>query len=236
MGTDSHVDQERIRTAYAERTADQATLNRKYSTLNPAYLFAIHGRQRAVARALSDHGVRRFEGLRVLEVGCGIGDGLPDFLFHGLRPEQLHGSELIPNRVAVAAGKFPSLPFTCADGRCLPYRSACFDIVYQYTVLSSIFDDAVKTAIANEMVRVTRTGGVILWYDFWLNPVNPQTKGIRKAEIKRLFPGCGIRFHRVTLAPPVTRMVVPLSATLAGVLEKMRVLNTHYLAAITPQR
>lgn len=227
-------DVERVKTAYSARTADKAALDRKYSTLSPSYLFAIHGRQRALAKLLVAHGVVNFEGMRVLEVGCGIGDGLPDFLFHGLSPAQLHGSELIPNRVSVAAAKYPSLPFTCADGRHLPYRDSSFDIVYQYTVLSSILDDAIKAAVARDMIRVTRPGGVIVWYDFWLNPVNPQTKGIRKAEIRRLFPGCSIRFQRVTLAPPLARLVVPISAILAGVLEKPRLLNTHYMAAIVP--
>ncbi len=227
-------DVERVKSAYSARTADQAMLDRKYSTLNPAYLFAIHSRQRALAKVLSEHGIARFDGLRVLEVGCGIGDGLPDFLFHGLRPSQLHGSELIPDRVAVARSKYPSLPFTCADGRNLPYRDGSFDIVCQYTVLSSVLDDGIKAAIAKDMIRVTKRGGVIVWYDFWLNPVNPQTKGIRKPEIRRLFPGCSIRFHKVTLAPPLTRMIVPLSKNVAGILESLRMANTHYMAAIVP--
>lgn len=229
----SERDVERVKTAYSERTADQATLDRKYSTVSQSYLFAIHSRQRALARVLSDHGIVKFDGLRILEVGCGIGDGLPDFLFHGLNASQLHGSELIPGRVSVARGKYPHLPFTCADGRNLPYRDGTFDVVCQYTVLSSVLDDGIKAAIAKDMLRVTRKGGLVVWYDFWLNPVNPQTKGIRKGEIRRLFPECSIRFHKVTLAPPLTRMIVPVSRNFAGVLESLRVLNTHYMAAIT---
>ena len=229
-------DVDRVRTAYAERSADPAALDRKYSTLNPAYLFAIHSRQRALAALLSAHGMVNLDGKRVLEVGCGVGDGLPDFLSHGLLPSQLHGSELMFNRVSGAAQKYPSLPFTCADGRRLPYRDSSFDIVCQYTVLSSILDDGIKAAIAKDMIRVTRPGGVIVWYDFWLNPMNPQTKGIRKPEIRRLFPGCSIRFRRITLAPPLARMIVPVSEILAGILEKTRLLNTHYMVAIVPSK
>jgi ubiquinone/menaquinone biosynthesis C-methylase UbiE len=229
-------DVDRVKNAYSERSADQAGLARKYSTLNPAYLFAIHSRQRALAELLSAQGMVNLDGKRVLEIGCGVGDGLPDFLFHGLRPSQLHGSELMLNRVSVAAQKYPSLPFTCADGRRLPYRDSSFDIVCQYTVLSSILDDGIKAAIAKDMIRVTRPGGVIVWYDFWLNPVNRETKGIRKAEIRQLFPKCSIRFKRITLAPPLARLVVPVSGILAGVLENMRLLNTHYMAAIVPSK
>jgi hypothetical protein len=36
----------------------------------------------------------------------------------------------------------------------------------------------------------------------WLNPTNPQTRGIRPAEIRRLFPDCKYHFERITLTPP----------------------------------
>jgi hypothetical protein len=73
---------------------------------------------------------------------------------------------------------------------------------------------------------------LILWYDFWLNPTNKQTRGIRPPEIRRLFPGCGFEFHRITLAPPLARRIVPISWLLAALLEKLKLLNTHYLVAI----
>jgi hypothetical protein len=86
--------------------------------------------------------------------------------------------------------------------------------------------------MAQELLRVTRPGGMILWYDFWLNPSNPQTRGIRPAEIKRLFPGCTFRFERITLAPPLARRLVPLSWGLSLLLEGVKIFNTHYLVAI----
>jgi hypothetical protein len=64
---------------------------------------------------------------------------------------------------------------------------------------------------------------MILWYDFWLNPSNLQTKGFRPAEIKRLFPTCRFEFQRLTLAPPLARRLVPFSWLLAALLEKLLV-------------
>jgi hypothetical protein len=74
-------------------------------------------------------------------------------------------------------------------------------------------------------------------YDFRLNPTNPQTRGIsyfsiRPAEIKRLFPNCHYEFHRITLAPPIARRVVPISWMLALFLESLKIFNSHYLAVI----
>ena len=89
-----------------------------------------------------------------------------------------------------------------------------------------------QAAMAAEMRRVLRPGGLIVWYDFWTNPTNPQVRGIRPDEVRRLFPGCRCQFRRVTLAPPLARRLVRLSWTSALLLEKLRLLNTHDLAII----
>jgi hypothetical protein len=93
------------------------------------------------------------------------------------------------------------------------------------------------------MLRVLRSpdpasgkpGGMILSYDIWLNPANPQTRGIRPAEIKRLFPNCRYEFHRITRAPPIARKVVPISWSLALFLEGLTIFNSHYLILIFPK-
>jgi hypothetical protein len=83
-------------------------------------------------------------------------------------------------------------------------------------------------------LRVTRPTGLIIWYDFWLNPANPQTRGIRPAEIRRLFPKCLLRFHKITLAPPITRRLAPFAWGLCLFLESLKIFNTHYLVEIKP--
>jgi len=56
----------------------------------------------------------------------------------------------------------------------LPYAAHSFDLTMQFTVFSSVLDDEVKANVAREMLRVTRPVGMLLWYDFWLNPSNPR--------------------------------------------------------------
>jgi hypothetical protein len=83
------------------------------------------------------------------------------------------------------------------------------------------------------MVRIVKSDGLILWYDFrYDSPRNPNVRGIEKAEIRSLFPDCGIELHRVTLAPPLARGVVPISWIAALALEKIPLLRTHYLGVI----
>jgi hypothetical protein len=83
------------------------------------------------------------------------------------------------------------------------------------------------------MWRVLKPGGAVLWYDFFVdNPRNRDVKGMPEKEIRRLFPAGQLHLRRTTLAPPLARRLVPLSWTLAALLEGARVLNTHYAALI----
>jgi hypothetical protein len=79
-----------------------------------------------------------------------------------------------------------------------------------------------------------RPDGLVLWYDFRFNPTNRQTRGVPAAEIRRLFPNCRIAIERLTLAPPLARWLAPVSPLTCGLLERLRIFNTHCLAAIRP--
>jgi hypothetical protein len=84
------------------------------------------------------------------------------------------------------------------------------------------------------MLRVLRPEGAIIWYDFHVSkPGNRHVRRVGKKEIAALFPGCRLEFRRVTLAPPLARMIAPLSFRVCRFLENMRFLNTHYLVAIS---
>ncbi len=90
-----------------------------------------------------------------------------------------------------------------------------------------------KKRISQEMVRVSKTDGIILWYDFHMNnPKNPDVKGVKKREIYELFPECQIKLKRITLAPPIARIIAPHSTILCHLFEKLGFLNTHYIGVI----
>lgn len=227
-------DLDRLKHEYADR---QVRLKGSdiYSGLNPSYLFAIQQRERATIDLFRRIGLTSLSHKRILEIGCGRGDVIQQMMFHRIESQQVHGAELLFDRLIDARKRFSGANFVSADAQHLPYADHQFDFVLQYTVFSSILDDQIKQNIAREMVRVVKPSGIILWYDFWLNPTNRQTKGIRLVEIRRLFPNCELLSRRVTLAPPIARKLVPISWTLSLLLENLRLLNTHYLVAITPQ-
>lgn len=226
-------DLKRLEQEYARRRQVFSTSDR-YSTFNPSYLFTIQQRQRATVDLLKQHGLADLADSKILEIGCGGGDVIYDYLWHRLNLTNLFGVDLLPDRLDQAQQRFPSVNLARCDAQHLPFADKSFDITLQYTVFSSILDNAVKTQIARDMLRVTRKA--IVWYDFWLNPTNSQTKGIRKAEIRRLFPDCEYHFKKITLAPPLVRRLVPITWIGSLMLEKLSVFNTHYLAIIRPKK
>lgn len=224
-------DLNRLRQEYANRHIRLAG-KETYSFFNAVYLFAIQQRQRAVLKSLRWLGLSTLHGLRILEMGCGSGGVLSELVTLGAQPDLLAGVDLLPVRLREAHCRLPSSVFSEADGQNLPHPAACFDLAFQFTAFSSILDNQIRQNAAEEMLRVLKPGGAILWYDFWWNPTNPQTRGITLREIRSLFPSCICHFQRITLAPPIARRIVPLSWAAAILLENLRLFNSHYLAVL----
>jgi SAM-dependent methyltransferase len=90
-----------------------------------------------------------------------------------------------------------------------------------------------RRKIAGEIDRVLAPGGRLLSYDFAFdNPSNPDVRGIRPAEIRRLFPGFSMTARRITLAPPLGRAIGHLGPTIYFLTSKIRFLCTHYLCLL----
>jgi len=225
---------ERIRAAYARR--EEQGLEGRYSYWEPANLYLYQGRERALVSLLADAGLLPMTNLRVLDVGCGEGAVLRDLLRFGARPENMVGVDLLVSRLARARALNAGMAFSVADAADLPYPDASFDLLLAFTLLSSIVDVEVRGAASSEMLRVLRPGGVLIIYDFWVNPRNPDVRPLRRAEVRRLFPGCAFNWRRVTLAPPLLRLLArsaPGGWLACYLLEKLPFLCTHFLVTIT---
>lgn len=206
-----------------------------YSWERPENQFAHTQVCRKAIAALVAEGLYPLDGRRVLDVGCGEGRWLLEFAQWGARAEDLYGIDLLEERIAEAKLKLPGSHLDWGEATCLPWPNQYFDLVTQFTVFTSILDFEVKRSIAAEMIRVTRPGGAILWYDFTFNnPKNKNVRGVGLDEMRRLFPGCRIVPHKITLAPPLARRLVPFSWTAALALENLRLFSTHCLALIQP--
>jgi ubiquinone/menaquinone biosynthesis C-methylase UbiE len=220
-----------MQTEYKDRARRLAGDDR-YSWSNPAQLFLLQQRQRAVLYALRRLGFIDLANKRILEVGSGCGGVLAEFVCFGASPHNLYGLDLLRDRLRDAKRRLPGSHFMQADGSCIPFPQHSFDLVLQYTAISSVLDPDLRRMICAEMLRVLKPTGLILSYDFWLNPTNKQTRGLPMNEIRHSFAGCRVDFQRITLAPPITRKLAPVSWNVCLLLEVLKIFNTHYLAVI----
>lgn len=225
------IERQRIEEAYRRR--QKLYVGDRYSWTNPATAFHLQSQERAVLDLLARNGLKDLDGQRILEVGCGSGSELRNFIKYGARPENLSGVDILSHRVKLCRKLSPNIDVKKADASCLPYPDGNFDLVCQFVMFTSIIDFDVKAGVAAEMMRVVKKNGLIIWYDYFVSkPGNSDVRGVRKRELKKLFPGCGMEFQRVTLAAPVSRAVVPVSWRLASMLELVPWLRSHYLVAI----
>ena len=225
----SKTEEARIHEAYKNRHGEQ-----RYSWFSSGHLFLIQEREREIIRLLRKKGIDSFDHLQILEVGCGEGYWIRQFINWGARPENINGVDLLPLRVDEARRLCPDgVRVECGSATNLKYPDQTFDLIHQSTVFSSVLDWDMKKAIASEMQRVLKADGLILWYDFHMdNPKNPDVQGVKKAEIFQLFPEYRVELRRITLAPPVARIMAKYSLFTCYLLERLKVINTHYLGVI----
>jgi len=221
----------RIKTAYAKR--DSGGKKTLYSVFNPDSLFISQQREKARISLLKRHGMADLSNKKILEIGCGKGNVLRDFISYGARPENCYGIDLLPDRIEEAVRLSPNINFRCCSAENIAFRDGELDMALVFTVFTSILDMPMKKRIAHEILRILKPGGVIIWYDYHMdNPSNPDVRGVKKKEIYDLFPGCEIHLRRVTLAPPLARAISPVSVILAQLAEKIPLLCTHYIGII----
>lgn len=118
----------------------------------------------------------------------------------------------------------------------LPFSDNSFDLVSQFTMMTSILDPILKKEIANDIFRVLKPGGYLLWYDFRVNnPGNRSTRAIGRKELQTLFGPHEMKIIKTTLLPPLARKIGPVSDRLLKFLNIFPMLRTHYLALIGPK-
>ena len=227
---------EQIKDRYARRATSAS--GGRYDLVNPAVYMSVQERERTLLRWIRNCGIAPLASRRLIEIGCGTGHNLLDFLRFGFLPSNLVGNELLPERVEAARRVLPSeLCIVPGDAMDLHLPEGSFDVVYQSTVFTSILDRDFQQALAARMWTWVKPGGGVLWYDFTFdNPRNPDVAGVPVRRIKALFPEGRLTCWRVTLAPPLARLLTRVHPALCTLVNSMSFLRTHVLCWVKKER
>jgi ubiquinone/menaquinone biosynthesis C-methylase UbiE len=117
------------------------------------------------------------------------------------------GLDISGQRVQEARDRLPSLDLRHGDAASMDYANRSFDLVMESTLFTQLKDNSIAGQVANEMIRVTRSGGVILLVDWrFPNPRDRSEASLSRRRVTRLFNGVQLeRVQRGALVPPVGR-------------------------------
>lgn len=205
-----------------------------YNSLNPNVYMWRQELERVLIKDIISPNLIPVHEKTIIEIGSGNGINLIEFIRMGFLPENLTGIELLPDRVNKAKSILPSSVVLINDDATeIDISKKQYDIVYQSTVFTSILDKQYQHKLADIIWKLVKPGGGVLWYDFiYNNPKNPDVRGVPIKRIRELFPEGEIIIKRVTLAPPIARVVTRLHPSLYTILNVFPFLRTHTLCWI----
>lgn len=238
MGHDAEL--ERIVAAYRERDRDPGDSALRGAG-EPAFVQHREELERQILAALRAAGVE-LPRTALLDLGAGDGAILHRLSELGLR--RAVGVELVPERHALARERHPALDVRLGSATELGFADGEFDVVTQFTVLSSVLDAGTRRAIAAEAMRVLRPGGIVLSYDLRRAPAVlraarrvvagasrdalTETRPLVRADLEALW-GPAERVRTIQLNLDLAELVGGRRAVVAG-LRAFPPLRSHLLA------
>lgn len=144
----------------------------------------------------------------VLDVGCGDGTKLSKL---GSRQTKRVGCEVSHDAVRLARKKFPTIKFQLYDGTKLPFPDNTFDLTCNFFVMEHTQQ---PQKIVDEMLRVTRPGGITAWLAPNYGAPNRASPNFTGSRLKKLIQS--IKVDYTTSTSLEWRHVEPKIHSLAG--------------------
>lgn len=133
--------------------------------------FFTRAKAERIAELIASHYPGRRD-VRVLDIGCGVGNYHP-FLID--RCGTIEGVDVSAESIETAKRNNPTVRYQAYDGHRLPFDDASFDVAYTICVMHHV-PPADWPAFSAEMFRVLKPGGLALVFEH--NPLNPLTRHV----------------------------------------------------------
>ena len=221
----SEKSRDRLEASYSRLMSEEYA--RRWSAENPGNNYAIGERAAVLDRLLADRLPDRQ--IRLLDLGCGSMSVLPE----RINVKVNIGVDLLFGRLASLATTDRDVLTVNADGGKLPFSSATFDVVVMSTMMTSVLDAKNRKSIADEVVRVLDTGGVLIWYDLrYPSPFNRAIAPVSRRALARLFPSLQGDVQSLTVIPPLARRLGRSTLWAYPLLAKVPFARSHLAACL----
>jgi SAM-dependent methyltransferase len=164
----------------------------------------------------------------VLDAGCGTGWWLGRLAAAGVSSDRLWGVDVLPQRSAAAAKGAPGATLRTADIRTLPFADGHFELVFLFTVLSSLRSAGDVRRALHEAARVTAPGGRVVIWEPRVPTLNRATRLVRVSEVSAAL-GPEVSSRPITLLPPLARRLGRATPRLYPALARLPPLRSHRL-------
>lgn len=209
----------------------------RHSLLHTGNMLMVEERERYMAHLFRRAKIDSLEGLRFFEAGCAGGYNLRMFVQFGARPENVAGIDLDGAAVDHCRARASDIAVHHGSADAIPEADESFDVSLAFTLFSSVPSEEVSQGIADELLRITRPGGMILVYDMRRrSPSNPNVHPISNGDVRRWFAGYPVASRSMTLAPPAARLVGRYAPGLYGVFAAVPFLRSHAFHVIRKPR
>jgi SAM-dependent methyltransferase len=165
----SRNDLERIKTVYEGKGEGRGPFwsPDNWGPLIPEIQFGEGQFRDLLIEALRQHGLETSDmaGLSVIELGCGWGRNLHQFVELGIPARNIAGIDLIEHFIAFGRSQNPALNIAVGDATRTGFGDSAFDVVLLHTVLSAIIDRDLQAKLLREARRLVKSDGIVIVFD-----------------------------------------------------------------------
>jgi SAM-dependent methyltransferase len=165
----SRNDIERIKTVYEGKGEGREPFwsPQNWGPLIPEIQFGEGQFRDLLIEALREHGLKTSDmaDLSVIELGCGWGRNLHQFVELGIAARNIAGVDLIEHFIAFGRSQNPALNIAVGDATRTGFGDSAFDVVLLHTVLSAITDRDLHAKLLREAKRLVKPAGLVIVFD-----------------------------------------------------------------------